>query len=103
MTIISIKSVQRGPAVYAGQPVVSAAVITAPYAPQGPRIYGTASNSPNDIDLISPKTFLLNEWGLSFQPGVRLRASAVDTPTDFVEGVVISYTTNTKTLVLDVD
>src|SRR5215831_2126371 len=102
MTIISIRTMDRGPAAFAGQMVPTASVISAPYAPQGPRIFGT-SQTKNTIDLIGPKTFVMDQFGLSFMPGVRLRITAQDDLTQFVEGVVVSYATNTKTLVLTPD
>ena len=64
-----------------------AVVATAPFAPAGPLIAGTSVSS---VELgLGPRTFVMQQFGLGFLPGVRLRASV--TPTQWAEGVAISY------------
>jgi hypothetical protein len=67
----------------------TATAIAAPYGAIGPRAAGT-SDSGQTIDL-NVKTFVLNEYGLSFLPGQRVRASAQGFTGVWMEGPVVSY------------
>ena len=89
MTITSLAVVRTG-----GVP--SANAVAAPYGPSGPTIAGT-SYSQVAVDDEGSKTFTVNEYGLSLQPGVRMRASAVGTAS-WMEGTVISYNQTTRQL-----
>lgn len=80
MTIIGTSILQRDP---------GATVVVAPYGPRGPVIQGT-SVTPVLI-ANGPVTFTLVEYGLGFQPGIRLRATAIEGSNQWVEGVVTEY------------
>ena len=66
MTIIASNILQRDP---------GATVVVAPYGPRGPVVTGTSS-SPVVIGL-GEATFEMNEYGLGFAPGIRLRATRI--------------------------
>lgn len=74
-----------------------AAVFVAPYAPPGPVMAGTSS-SMVQIQY-GPAAFVMEEFGLGFVGGARVRASAGYQI--YIEGVVISY--DEPNLVIDVD
>lgn len=67
-----------------------AVAVSAPYAPPGPTVAGTSA-SPATIDTLIDKDFDLNEYGLAFGVGVRVRASTADDPLQWIEGIVVSY------------
>jgi hypothetical protein len=90
MTIISSSVTQRVPGV---------TVVVAPYGPRGPVITGTSSSAFTIAP--GPAVFTMNEYGLGFTPGVRVRASAVGATDQWVEGIVTDYTDNA--LSIDVD
>jgi hypothetical protein len=80
----------------------SAIVVAAPYAPAGPIIAGTSSSSVQIIE--APRQFTMNETGLGFAPGMRVRAAFVDDPIDqWMEGVVTLYNETARLLSVDVD
>jgi hypothetical protein len=89
-TIGAVGTVARASAAFAdtGTPAPAVIVAAAPYAAGGPRSFGT-SLTQNTADLIGPKAFVMNEYGLSFSPGARVRATA--TSGVFIEGIVNSY------------
>lgn len=90
MTIRSVSIIDRGPVIVpGGDHIPSAIAIAAPYGAVGPRAAGT-SLTTNTID-IAPKTFTLEEYGLSFLPGQRVRATASETTNAWLEGIVQSY------------
>lgn len=93
MTITSLTVIDRGPVIVpAGDHIPTAIAIAAPFGAMGPRSAGTSLTS-NDIKL-EPTTFQMEEVNLSFVPGQRIRASAMDAPigtTVYLEGVVQSY------------
>jgi len=82
MTIIGLTVVER-----TVEP--TAVAIAAPYGAIGPRAAGT-SDSGQTVDLDN-KSFVLNEYGLSFLPGQRVRATAQGYSNVWLEGVVVSY------------
>jgi hypothetical protein len=77
-----------------------AEIFAAPYAPAGPIIAGT-SNSEVQV-ATGPVTFIMNEFRLGFQTGMRLRAVDVADLIG-VEGVCVSYDPPTNALVMLVD
>jgi hypothetical protein len=98
MTISSI-SIARSSVVIGGINLPSAVVVAAPYAPSGPIIAGTSYSSiaiGEDIH-----SFTLQQIALGFVPGVRVRASAINYPDQWMEGVVTAY--DGSILVIDVD
>jgi hypothetical protein len=74
-----------------------AVVATAPLAPAGPIIAGTSITQIN-IGL-GPKAFVMQQFGLGFQVGIRLRATAG--VNQWMEGTVTSY--DAPDLVINVD
>jgi Pectate lyase superfamily protein len=79
--------------------ITGATAVAAPYAPAGPKIFGTsASEAP--VDITGTKTFVMNEFALAFQVGVRLRMTATENLGAWIEGVVQTYDKSTKTLVI---
>jgi hypothetical protein len=68
-----------------------AIIIAAPYAPSGPIIVGT-SNSLVDVASGVEVTFHMNEAGLGFMVGTRIRAAYVDDPVaTWMEGVCTAF------------
>jgi microcystin-dependent protein len=66
-------------------------IIAAPYAPAGPIIAGTSS-SENTIGIAGEQTFEMDQVGLGFVPGLRIRASvATDPVNSWMEGVVTDF------------
>ena len=78
----------------------SVSVFAAPYAAAGPLVSGT-SITPNVIDTVTNKTFVVIEYNRSFFVGTRVRATAVGFTDVFLEGVVVSW--DGQTLVMDGD
>jgi Collagen triple helix repeat (20 copies) len=77
-----------------------AVVATAPFAPRGPVIAGTSASTVT-IGL-GPINFVMQQFGLGFLPGVRVRAAFTDDPVNFwMEGIVTSY--EVQNLVVQVD
>lgn len=90
MTILSITVVDRGPVIVpTGKHIPTALAIAAPYGAVGPRAAGT-SLTANDI-VVEPTTFTMEEYGLSFLPGQRVRATAIEATGVWMEGLVQSY------------
>jgi hypothetical protein len=84
-----------------------AEVFAAPYAPYGPIIAGT---STTEIDVPSPPTsvpflWVMDQFNLGFQPGMRLRATDTTDTSNLagIEGVCISYNPATNELVILAD
>jgi hypothetical protein len=76
-----------------------ATVVVAPYGPRGPVIAGT---SPTAVSIaIGSATFAMNEYGLGFTTGIRLRATAIGAASQGIEGVVTSYTGTFLTILAD--
>jgi hypothetical protein len=73
----------------------------APLAPRGPVLAGTSGSSVT-ISL-GPQTFVMNEFGLGFVPGVRVRAASSTNPDQWMEGIVSSYDGNGSQLVMTSD
>src|SRR5215468_10044923 len=90
MTITGASVLMRDPSV---------TVVAAPYSPRGPIIAGTSLDTVV-IDL-GPVVFQMVEYGLGFLPGMRLRASVIEGPTNWVEGVCTSYTNNQLAITVD--
>lgn len=78
----------------------NATIVAAPYAPAGPLLAGTSDSS---VIIGEPLvTFVMNEFGLGFVPGVRIRASAqVDPTRKWMEGVVTGYVDNVLSVTTD--
>lgn len=91
MTIISVETVSRNPAIAGDGLLLPATIgIAGPYAAEGPLIAGT-SLTTNSISTAVNKTFTIEEYNRSFSPGVRLRVSAVGFPGVWFEGVVTAW------------
>lgn len=75
----------------AGKPP-TAVIVAAPYAPAGP-ITSCSSDAQIQIIGAGQYTFPVNETGLGFLPGMRVRAAAQDDPTQWVEGIVTAFDT----------
>jgi hypothetical protein len=86
-------------AIILGTSVPDIVVQVAPYGPRGPVMQGT-SKTTADIAL-GPKTFVMEEYGVNFQPGIRVRVTADDTIDAWMEGVVSDYSGNELDLVVD--
>src|SRR5215471_7457110 len=80
----------------------SGSIVAAPYAPAGPILTGTSSNNSLTINTGS-FTFPMDQFGIGFQGGERVRAAATGSTTNWMEGVVTAFnlTTNTLTLLVD--
>jgi hypothetical protein len=77
-------------------------VATAPYAPAGPILAGTSGSTVNIGS--NPLSFLMNEFGLGFVPGVRVRCSYQTNPIDYwVEGIVTEFDVVGNVLTVEVD
>jgi hypothetical protein len=83
MTIKSISTVIPAPSV---------TVLTAPYAPTGGTLIGS-SNTQLAFGVPQTPVFVMNEFGLGFAPGVRIRAAVTASPNNWMEGIVQSYDT----------
>lgn len=79
----------------------SGVIIAAPYAPAGPILTGTSSDSV--LINTGSFTFAMDQFGLGFQGGERVRASATGSPTNWMEGVVTNFDLPTNSLTLLVD
>src|SRR5215471_13334693 len=94
MTIISITS---------AVPPADVFVSAAPYAPAGAIIAAT-SRTMTDVRVPGPGgdyVFKVEETGLGFLPGLRVRASPVDDPQNWVEGIVKSF--DGETIIITAD
>jgi hypothetical protein len=78
-----------------------AIIIAAPYAPAGPALFGTSATA-NDVGLGGEYTFRMQQTGLGFMPGMRVRASVQDNVSVFMEGVCSSFDTINLTFTSDV-
>ena len=67
-----------------------AIIIAAPYAPAGPIVAAT-SNTPANPAVGGTYTFRVNEGGLGFVPGFRVRAAAQVDPLSWIEGIVTEF------------
>ena len=76
-------------------------IIAAPYAPAGPVLAGT-SQTPNDVSIGGEYTFEMEQIGLGFVPGVRVRASAATDPTTWMEGVITSFDGSDLVVAVDI-
>ena len=90
MTIKSIAIVEPG----------NVTVVAAPYAPAGPVLAGTSSTE-NDIGIGGTYVFVMDQVGLGFMAGVRVRASAAADPDNWIEGVVTAFDGTNLTIVSD--
>jgi hypothetical protein len=100
MTITSVSLVPRAaPGVNATQSPPPIAIAASPYAPRGPVIAGTSSTTVT-IGLTS-QTFVMNEFGLGFVTGVRARVAADADATQWMEGIVTSYSNYTLVVAID--
>jgi hypothetical protein len=75
-------------------------VVAAPYAPAGPILAGTSS-TPNDVSVGGSYLWVMNELGLGFLIGTRVRASATDDVTMWIEGLVTKWDGTTVTVASD--
>lgn len=90
MTIIGSSVLQRDP---------GATVVVAPYGPRGPVIAGTSATPV--LIANGSVTFTMNEYGLGFTPGVRVRATAIEGSNQWVEGVVTAFDDPDLTIMAD--
>jgi hypothetical protein len=67
-----------------------ATVVAAPYAPAGPIIAGTSA-TPHDVSIGGVYVWVMDQTGLGFVPGVRVRAAAPASITAWIEGVVTAF------------
>ena len=74
--------------------------VAAPYAPSGPLVSGTSLSSVGIGTGL--KVFILEEYGRSFAPGVRIRATNALSG-DWLEGVVTAYDVATRQITIDAD
>jgi Chaperone of endosialidase/Collagen triple helix repeat (20 copies) len=93
---VTIKSVVPG-----GLSPPGAEVFAAPYSPMGSIIAGT-SNTEVTVGVGFSALFILNEFNLGFQPGMRLRAVDAGDLAG-LEGVCASYSPTTNELVMLTD
>jgi hypothetical protein len=100
MTIKGV-SLQRTSRVAGTEIVPTAVAIAAPYGARGPTAMGTSA-TPIDTTDIAPMSFTLNEYGLSFIAGQRVRASSNEASPIWVEGAVQSFDDNILTILPDV-
>jgi Collagen triple helix repeat (20 copies) len=94
MTIVVVAAAQALPQIrqalsVEGEPIPSAIVVAAPYAPAGPVIAGTSLS--NITISTGVHTFRMQEIRLGFTAGVRVRAASDGYPDQWMEGVVTSY------------
>lgn len=75
-------------------------VVTAPYAPAGPILAGTSSTS-NDISIGGEYTWMMDQVGLGFTTGIRVRAASTVDPTQWLEGVITEWDGTDLTMVSD--
>lgn len=78
----------------------TAVAVAAPYAPSGPLVNGTSLSS---IGIgTGLKVFIVEEYGRSFAPGVRIRATNALSG-DWLEGVVTAYVIATRQITINAD
>jgi len=75
----------------------SATVVAAPFAPRGPIVAGTSQSTVTFS--LGPKLYVMQQFGLGFLPGVRVRAS--HDAASWQEGVVTSYAN--QDLIVNID
>jgi hypothetical protein len=75
----------------------SATVVAAPFAPRGPIVAGTSQSTVTFS--LGPKLYVMQQFGLGFLPGVRVRAS--HDAASWQEGVVTSY--SNQDLIVNID
>lgn len=90
MAVTSISEAPKPPVV----------IIAAPYSPAGPIVAGTSS-TPNDVAIGGEYTFTMDQSGLGFVPGFRVRAAVATDPLTWIEGVVTTFTGNDLTIASD--
>jgi hypothetical protein len=77
-------------------------IIAAPYAPSGPMLAATSDSTINPAIGTGDYTFVLNEIGIGFVPGIRLRSSAAADPSgSWIEGTVKSFDGTTVVITAD--
>lgn len=86
-------------AIILGTSVPDIIVQVAPYGPRGPVVQGTSKTTTSIAT--GPQTFVMEEYGLNFQPGIRIRATAAAMVDNWMEGIVGGYTDNELDLVVD--
>ena len=101
MTIISLEVINRGPVIIDGEHIPTAIAMSAPYGARGPIIYGTSNSTHLIGGAFDNRTFVLNEYGLGFGPGIRIRASALDDVSRWMEGIVSEYVGNNLVITTD--
>jgi len=101
VTIISLEVINRGPVIIDGEHIPTAIAMSAPYGARGPIIYGTSNSTHLIGGAFDDRTFVLNEYGLGFGPGIRIRASALDDVSRWMEGIVSEYVGNNLVITTD--
>ena len=120
MTVVSLRTVPRPRARNARElaqqldglspsvvPAPTVVVATAPYAPSGGLMVGS-SQTPNQV-AVGTQTFQMDQFGIGFAPGQRVRMAETAAPTTvWMEGAVLNYaepilTVNVDLLALGVD
>jgi len=101
-TAVAPQDVPQPEAITVEQLAPTAIGVAAPYAPRGPVLAGTSQTSATLVNS-GNVTFTVNEWGLEFHAGTRLRATVNGGSNQWMEGVVSSFdpSTNKVTLALD--
>jgi hypothetical protein len=90
MTITGIRNSRNAALATNGEGVPIAVGVAGSYGAAGPLVAGT-SNTPNTIDTVINKSFLINETNRSFFPGTRLRATAANFSNVWLEGIVTAW------------
>lgn len=86
-------------AIILGTSVPDIIVQVAPYGPRGPVVQGTSKTTTSIAT--GAQAFVMEEYGLNFQPGIRVRATAAAVADVWMEGVVTDYSDNELDLVVD--
>ena len=91
MTIKSVTAVRAAPFATSGDinPVV--VVGAAPYAPAGPIIFGTSQST---VQVGTGPRGFVTQFGLGFSIGMRVRATAAQSPNYWLEGLITAYEAN---------
>ena len=81
MAVVTVAEVPRPPVV----------IVTAPYAPAGPLLLATSHTENNTSLGIGEYSFALEETGVGFVPGIRVRASVANDVSNWIEGPVTAF------------
>jgi Collagen triple helix repeat (20 copies) len=91
MTITSIATIRAAPSLFSGETSSTVSVVTAPYAPAGPIIFGTSQST---VAIGTGSRGFVTQFGLGFSAGMRVRATSASSPNYWLEGPITSYEAN---------